>query len=98
MSCAHRAVHAASGCWHKLRIPLIERSEFEDEQDVRLDPELEIADGEQEAFWLLPSRAPILFEASGKRLFLLVRLEFGQQECVADANLLAVERFHHDGR
>src|ERR1700679_1234387 len=75
MPCPLRAVGATARRWHKLRVPLVERGEFEDEQDVRLNPELEIADGEQDAFRLLPSRAPIFFEASGKRLFLLVGLE-----------------------
>jgi len=28
MSCPHRAVHATSGCWYQLRVPLVEGSEF----------------------------------------------------------------------
>ena len=98
MPCPLGAVDATSRRWHKLRVALVERSEFQDEQDVRLNPELQIADGEQDAFGLLPSRAPILFEASGERLFLLVGLELRQQERMADADLLAVEGFDHDGR
>ena len=93
MPCPFGAIHAASRCWHKLRVPLVEGSMFEDEEDVALNPELEIADGEKDAFRLLPCRPPILFEASGERLFLLVGLELRQQERMADADLLGVERF-----
>jgi hypothetical protein len=91
------AVHATARRRHKLRIALVERGLFQDEQDIRLNPELETADRKQNAFRLLPSRAPILFEASGKRLFLLARLKLGEQERVADADLIAVEGFDRDG-
>ena len=91
------AVHTAPRCRDKLRVPLIERSQFQDEEDVSLNPELEIADGEKDALGLLPAVAPILFEASGECLFLLVGLEFRQQERVTDTDLLAVEGFDHDG-
>ena len=94
MSCPFGAVHATPRRWHKLRIALVERSELEDKKDVRLNPEMQTADGEKNAFRLLTARAPILFEASGKRLFLLAGLELRQQERVADADLLAVERIH----
>src|ERR1700716_2307959 len=94
MSCSLGAVHATARRWHKLCIPLIERGEFQDEEDVRLNPELQAADGEKNGFRLLPSRAPILFEASGKRLFLLVGLELRQQERMADADLFPVKRIH----
>jgi len=98
MACPLGAIHATPCLWHKLRVPLIERSEFENEQDIRLNPELEIADGEKDASCLLPCPAPILSEASGERLFLLVGLKFGQQERMADADLFTVEGFDHDGR
>jgi hypothetical protein len=94
MSCPHGAIHATSCRWHKQRIPLVERGEFEDEKNVRLNPELQTADGKENAFRLLTARAPILFEASGKRLFLLAGLELRQQERVADADLLTVEGIH----
>jgi len=42
MSCSLRAVNATPGCRDKLRIALVERSQFEDEEDVALNPELEI--------------------------------------------------------
>ncbi len=47
---------------------------------------------------ILPTRAPVLFEASGKCLLLLTVLEFRQQEGMADADLLPVEGFDHNGR
>lgn len=95
MPCPHRTVHAASDCWHKTRVPLVEWSEFKDEQHVRLNPELKITDGEKNAFGLLPSRAPILFEARRERLFLLAGLELCQQQRMADADLLAVKGIDH---
>ena len=94
MSRPHGAIDATPRRWHKLHIPLVERGEFEDEKNVRLNPELQTADGEQNALRLLTARAPILFEASGKRLVLLAGLELRQQERVADADLLAVEGIH----
>lgn len=58
---------------------------------------MQTADRKQDSFRLLPTRAPIIFEASGKRLFLLVGLQLRQQERMADADLLAIEGFDHDG-
>ncbi len=97
MPCPFGTIRATARRWHKLRVPRIEGRELQDEQDVRLNPELEIADGKQDAFCLLPSCTPVLFEASGKRLFLLVGLELRQQERMADANLLTVEGIDRDG-
>jgi hypothetical protein len=94
VSCPLGAVEATARRWHKLRIALVEWREFEDEKNVRLDPEMQTANGEQDAFGLLPTRAPILFEASGESLFLLRWLELRQQERMADADLLTVERIH----
>ena len=71
---------------------------FEDEQDVLLNPELQIADGEKNALGLLSACAPILLEASGECLFLLVGWQLRQQQRMADADLLAVEGFDHDGQ
>src|ERR1700679_2472692 len=95
MPCPLGAVHTTPRCRDKLRVPLVERGEFE--EDVALNPELETADREKDAFCLLSAVAPILFEAGSERLFLLVGLELRQQERVTDANLLAVEGFNHDG-
>lgn len=52
------------------------------------------ANGEQDAFGLLASRAPILLKASGKSLFLLSGLELRHQERMPDADLLAIERIY----
>jgi hypothetical protein len=94
VSCPLGAIHATPRRWHKLRIAFVEWSEFEDEKNVRLNPEMQTANGEQDAFGLLASRAPILFEASGECLFLLGGLELRQQERMADANLLTIESIH----
>jgi len=93
MSCPFGAIDTASRRWHKLRVAFVERSEFQDEQDVRLNPEMKVADWEQDAFGLLPTRAPILFETGGECLFLLAGLELRQQGRVTDADLLAIECF-----
>ncbi len=69
--------------------PACRTARVQEEKDVRLNPELETTDGKQNAFRPLASRAPNLFEASGKRPFLLVGLELRQQERLADADLLA---------
>jgi hypothetical protein len=92
VSCPLGAIRATARRWRKLRIALIEWGEFQNEEDVRLNPELQAADRKQDAFRLLPTRTPILFEASGERLFLLIGLELRQQERMADADLLAVKR------
>ena len=96
MSCPLGAVHATARRWHKLRIALVEGSEFEDEKNVRLNPEMKAPHGKQYALCLLTSRAPILFEASGECLFLLDGLELRQQESMADADFLTVKGFDHN--
>ena len=96
-ACAGIALKIGGCSRHQLRVTLVERREIEDKKDVGLNPELEAADGEQDAFRLLPTCAPILFEASDQRRFLLSKLEFGQQEGMANADLLPVEGFDHYG-
>jgi hypothetical protein len=71
-------VHTTTCRRDKLRISRVKRGVFQNKQDVRLNPELKIADGEKDALRLLTARAPILFEASGERLFLLAGLELCQ--------------------
>jgi hypothetical protein len=94
MSCPLGAIHATPRRWQKLRVALVERSEFEDEENVRLNPEMQTANGEQDAFGLLSTRAPILFEASRECLFLLGWLELRQQERMTDTDVLTVERIY----
>jgi hypothetical protein len=98
VSCPFRAIHATPRCGDKLRVSFIEGRKFEDEEDVALDPELETADRKQDTLCLLPTRAPIFFEASGESLFLLTGLELRQQERMTDADLLAGEGFDHKRR
>jgi hypothetical protein len=45
VSCPLGAVHATPRRWHELRIVLVEGSEFEDEKNVRLNPEMQTANG-----------------------------------------------------
>jgi hypothetical protein len=51
VSCPLGAVRATPRRWHKLRIALVEGSEFEDEKNVRLNPEMQTANWKQDAFW-----------------------------------------------
>lgn len=82
MSCPLGAVHATPRCRNKLRVAFVERSEFQDEENVAFNPELEIADREKDALGLLPAVAPILFEAGAECLFLLVGLEFSSRRAL----------------
>jgi hypothetical protein len=92
--CPLWAIEATSRRCNKLRIALVERREFKDEKNVRLNPEVKAPHWKQDALRFLPARAPILFEASRESLFLLGWLELRQQERMADADLLAVERIY----
>jgi len=65
------AVGATSRRGNKLRIPLVERSILEDEQDVRVNPELQVADGQQDTGRFLTA-VVYLLEAGRESLFLLV--------------------------
>jgi len=56
MTCALGAIDTASGCWHKLTVLLVERCHLEDEQDIVIDPELKIADGEEDALLFIVLR------------------------------------------
>ncbi|WP_263415293.1 hypothetical protein [Terriglobus albidus] len=76
VACPLRAINAASGNGDEMSLALVEGSVFEEEQDVRLNPELKIADGQKNASRLLPARAPIFFETSRERLLLLVGRKF----------------------
>jgi hypothetical protein len=96
--CPLRAIHATSRRWNKLRIALVKRGEFKDQKDVALNPELEIADGKKDAFGPLSSRTPILFEASGKRLFLLLGLKFSSRRVLRARSRSRRSRSQPDSR
>ena len=94
VSCPVGAVHAASRDGDEMRVPLVERSVFQDEQDVLLNPRLQVADGEKDALGLaVAAGAPVLLKASGQCCFLFVGWQLRQQQSVADADLVAVEGF-----
>ena len=71
MACPLRAVGTTASSGNKLCVPLVERRILEDQQDVAINPELQVADGQQDTRWL-GSIVVDLFEASRERLFLLV--------------------------
>jgi hypothetical protein len=73
VSCAFGAVHTTPSDGDEMRVLLVERSILEDEQDVLLNPRLQVADGEKNALGLAVARCtPILAEASLESFFLLV--------------------------
>ena len=94
MACPLWAIDATSRDGHKMRVALVERGVFEEEQDVLLNPELQAPHGKQDALGLAVARcAPVFTEASRERLFLLVGWQLGQQERMTDADFIAIERF-----
>ena len=74
------AFDAASGGGNKLRVAFVERRLFQDEQDVLLNPVLEMANGKQDALGLASGSVPLLAEAIGEGLFLLGGLQFGESK------------------
>jgi hypothetical protein len=77
--CPFGAVHTVPGDGDEMSVLLVERSIFEDEQDVLLNPCLQVANGEKNALGLsVGSRSPILAESSLKSFFLLVERQLRQ--------------------
>jgi hypothetical protein len=71
VTCPFRAIGTTASGRHKLRVWLVERRVFEDEQNVGGNPELTIADGQENPCWLTAVGVD-LFKASLERLFLLL--------------------------
>jgi hypothetical protein len=86
-----RTVGATARCRDKLRIALVERRIFQNEQDVGVDPELQVADRQQNTRWFLTA-AVNLFEASRERLFLQIGGGLCQEQSMAYADLIGIER------
>jgi hypothetical protein len=95
MACAFGTIDTASSGWHKLAVLLVEGCVFENEKDVGINPELKIADGQEDALLFSAATLPVLPKASGERCLLLVGLELRQQEGMSDTNLLGVESIDH---
>ncbi len=67
------AVHAATGDGDEMRVALVERSVFEKQEHVRLNPETQVADRKKNTGGLLAVAGVDLLETSGEPL----RLEVG---------------------
>jgi hypothetical protein len=82
VACTLGAIGATPRRRNKLRVPPVEGRILQNEQDVRINLELQIADRQQD---MRRFRASVvyLFEASGERLFLLVGRQFCQQQGMA---------------
>ena len=64
---ALRAICTTASDRHKLRVPLVERCILEQEQDVRIVPELQTADRQRDSRWLVAVCHKDLFEAGFER-------------------------------
>lgn len=86
------AIDTASGRGNQLRVPLVERSLFQKQQHVRLNPEAQVADGQQDSRGLVAIVGVDLFEASRKSLYLHLRWQLRQQDRVTYADVVLIER------
>jgi hypothetical protein len=94
MPCPLGAIDTASSEGHKMCVPFVEGTVFEEEQDVLLNPELQVPYWKQDTLGLAVARpTPVFAEASRERLFLLVGRQLRQQERMTDANFVSVEGF-----
>ena len=78
MTRALGAIDAASGGGNKLRVALVERRLFQEQEHVVLYPLLQVPNREQDALGLGSSSVPLFAEATGECLFLLRWLQFCQ--------------------
>ena len=72
------AIDAASCGGDKLRVAFVERCLFQEQENVMLNPLLQVPHREQNALGFGSGSVPILAEAIGKCLFLLCWLQFGE--------------------
>jgi hypothetical protein len=92
------AIDTTSGDGHKMSVAFVEGRIFEEEQDVLLDPELQVPYGKQDALGLAVARsAPVFAETSRERLFLMVGWQLRQQERMTYSNFVAIEGFDRSG-
>jgi hypothetical protein len=92
VSCALWALDAATGDGDKLRVPFVEWSLFQEQENVVLYPLLQMPNREQNPFGLGSGSIPLFAEAIGECLFLFCWLQFGEQKRMAYADLLGIER------
>ena len=78
VSCALGAIDAASGGGNKLRVAFVEGRLFQEQENVMLNPLLQVPNRKQDAFGLGSGSVPFLAEAIGECLFLLRWLQFGK--------------------
>jgi hypothetical protein len=90
MACPLGAIGTTASGRDKLRVPLVERRIFQDQQDIAVNPELQVADGQQDTGGFRSSVVD-LFEASRERGFLLVGGQLRQQQRMAYADLIGIE-------
>jgi hypothetical protein len=90
--CALWAFDATPGNRYKLRVTLVERCIFQEHQHVRLNPETQIADRKENPGGSFRSVCVNLFEASCQPTRLHLRWQLRQQNRMADADVILIER------
>jgi hypothetical protein len=73
------AIDATPGGGNKLRVPFVERSLFQEQENIVLNPLLQVPNRKQDALGLGSGSAPLLAEAIGECRFLLRWLQFGEE-------------------
>ena len=96
MACTFRAIGTTASGRDKLRVPLVERCVFQDQQDIAVDPELQVAYRQQNTP-RFRCAVVYLFEARRECLLLLVCGQLRQQQCMAHANLIGIESIDRCG-
>jgi hypothetical protein len=79
-----------------MRAAFVEWSIFQDQQDIAVDPELQVSERQEDTSGFR-SAVVDLFEASRECGFLLVSGELRQQQRMADVDLIGIERLDRCG-
>jgi hypothetical protein len=93
---AFGAVGTTARRGHKLRVALVKGRVFQNKQHIRFNPELQVANGQQNSRGLVFSVVDFL-EASRKCLFLLVGGQLRQEQGMANADFVGIEGFDRCG-
>jgi hypothetical protein len=91
VACPLGAVDATDNGGHKLRVPFVEWRILEKEQDVGINPELQIADGKEDTRrFVVVCGVVDLLEAGPQREGLLLRWKLRHQKSMADADVVLI--------
>src|SRR6201996_3222866 len=96
MSCPLWAIGTTASGGNKLRVALVERRVFQNQQDIVVNPELQVTDGQQNTSGFR-SAVVDLFETGLERGFLLVGGQLRQQQSMAYTDFIGIERLYRCG-